>query len=409
MRKPYVTVAVYVMIIATFCLITSYSFFDETRASTRENRNLETLPSLTVDGWFSGEFATRLNGFFSDHVFGRETLVALGRSVEGGFERRETFSLVTGNANPVADAVEAEQKDTVDYLLLEDRILQVFRYQPELCDSYTTAANDILGIFSADTNKYLMVAPTRIAFEEQEYAQHSSPQKPAIERVYESADLGVEAIDVYDALEKQKGQLGNLYFRLDHHWTQTGSYLAAQAMWEQLGKEYPPIEWYERHEGAPFLGYLYAVTGSHSYEDQYDELVYYLYQGDAGSEVVQKPTEKDSEGNAVVTETPDKIINPDRQGYYTFLSDIYRCVILDGRAQDGSGLLIVGDSYANAFAPWMTANYEKVVVVDPRFYDAGKEGLLELANEYHITDVLVLNCSVTMNSPYFISCMETLS
>jgi hypothetical protein len=409
MRKPYFTAVVYVAIFAAFGLLAFSSFFDEAKISTKENRSLEELPQLTSHGWFSGSYSAQLTRFLSDHVPGRDGLVAFAHSAEGRFKRSGGVNIVTGNADPIAVSTGAAQSDAADYLLLENRILQIFRYDPQLCADYTAAANDIFALFSADVDTYLMMAPTRIAFEAPEHAQHSMPQEPAIRQVYEGIDSDVVTIDAYGALEQQSVQLENLYFRLDHHWTHTGSYFAAKALWEEQGREYLPIELYERYEGAPFLGYLYAITGSDEYADQHDELVYYLYQGDAGTEVVQKVSGKDEQGRTLVTEESGKIIDPQRQGYYSFLSTSYSCVLLDGMAQDGSVLLMVGDSYISALAPWMAANYEKVIVIDPRFYDEGKDGIRELADKYGITDVLIMNCTVTMNSPSFIARMETLS
>jgi hypothetical protein len=409
MRKPYFTVVVYVAIFAAFGLLTFSSFFDEAKISSRENRSLEELPQLTGYGWFSGSYSAQFTRFLSDHVLGREELVGFAHVAEGRFKRSDGVNIVTGNADPTAVSAQAAQSEAVDYLLLENRILQIFRHDSSLCSDYAAAANDIFALFPADVDTYFMVAPTRIAFEAPEHAQYSAPQEPAIRQAYEAIDGGVTTIDAYSALEQQSIQLENLYFRLDHHWTHAGAYFAAKALWEEQGREYLPIELYEKHEGPPFLGYLYAITGSNEYANQHDALVYYLYQGNAGTEVVQKVSGKDEQGRTLITEESGKIIDPQRQGYYSFLNASYSWAVLDGMAQDGSVLLMVGDSYASALAPWMAANYEKVLVIDPRFYDEGKDGIRGLAEKYGITDVLIINCAVTMSSPSFIAYMKALS
>lgn len=69
-------------VIAIMTLVSVFAFFNTATISTYENRTLATKPQLNSDTWFSGSYALDFNSFLSDHVFVREDLVTIGRSIE---------------------------------------------------------------------------------------------------------------------------------------------------------------------------------------------------------------------------------------------------------------------------------------------------------------------------------------
>ena len=66
------------------------------------------------------------------------------------------------------------------------------------------------------------------------------------------------------------------------------------------------------------------------------------------------------------------------------------------KIDDGSSILVIKDSYGNAFVPFLVDHYEYVYVVDPRHYTGG---LTSTVKKYGIDDVLFLhNVSTTGSS-----------
>lgn len=55
---------------------------------------------------------------------------------------------------------------------------------------------------------------------------------------------------------------------------------------------------------------------------------------------------------------------------------------------DGKSIIVIKDSYANAFLPWLVASYNKVVVIDPRSFGGS---IVEEVAKYNAQEVLVLN------------------
>ena len=53
----------------------------------------------------------------------------------------------------------------------------------------------------------------------------------------------------------------------------------------------------------------------------------------------------------------------------------------------GDRLLVIKDSFANCFVPFLAPYYREIVVVDPRYYSGT---ITDLMDTYRITDVLFL-------------------
>lgn len=436
MKKTMFSAIAYCLVLALLAGVSVYAFWDTHTLSEGENRNLQRWPQWSWDAWFAGDIAPQVEDFFSDHVYDRAGLVTIAQMLERWAQRPTDVTIVTdvggmgGAAAPQAretgvqadaapqsgagaggqlqlmETPQESDEDVQDYLVLEDRILQIYNYSGARCERYTEAANALFALFPDYIGKYMLLAPSRIAFEAPEVAAHSADQLMPIDFVYGGLDPLVNRVDAYSPLRTASRLLERLYYRLDHHWTHYGAYLAVQAMWEQRGTDYIPIEEYEELLGDTFLGYLYAKNPSPEYNNHLDELVYYLYQGDTGSQVVYK---YDKENPDLLLEEASSTIDPSRQGYYTFVESSYSHAVLQGQQNDASCLLVVGDSYTAAAASWLAAGYEKVVIIDPRYFSGGLEGMMELYEEHEATDFMILNYTGVLESTYYISCMEGLA
>ncbi len=73
--------------------------------------------------------------------------------------------------------------------------------------------------------------------------------------------------------------------------------------------------------------------------------------------------------------------------YSYFLSSNNPLVSIDTGVKNGKTLLVVKDSFANSFVPFLTGDYERILVVDPRYQ---RSGILSLLKQESVTDVLVL-------------------
>ena len=73
--------------------------------------------------------------------------------------------------------------------------------------------------------------------------------------------------------------------------------------------------------------------------------------------------------------------------YSYFLSSNNPLVSIETGVKNGKTLLVLKDSFANAFLPFLTEEYERILVVDPRYQ---RSGILDMLQQETITDILVL-------------------
>jgi len=436
MKRNLAWVCILVLMFCFLLAISVYSYWDQQTISVSENRALTPMPLLTVDTWFSGEYAKQAEDFYSDHALFRNWLVSRAQQMEVLMERQSEVKLVSHDvdigvdintvdpnsaqnsaANEAGDAQAADSNtlavsdnvansgdDQQDYLILDDRILSVFVYSESSIWYYINTANTCFNAVPDYVNKYLMLAPSRMEFEEPDIRLYSDEQKPVIDLVYENTDSLVRTVDCYTPLSEQ--DVNETYYRTDHHWSQFGAYFAAKAFFEEAGVDYVPIEQYDKFVGKPFLGYLYAQnnTMAAKLKTNPDKLEYYLY-----NDINNKETYYTNEENGTYLEGQDVMIDPARQGYYTFLQASCTYLVLEGSKNDGSCILVVGDSYADALVTWFAQSYERIILLDPREYIEGRTGFLNMIHTMGVTDFLIINHINDLEHVYYTSQIENLT
>ena len=76
-----------------------------------------------------------------------------------------------------------------------------------------------------------------------------------------------------------------------------------------------------------------------------------------------------------------------RDAYTVFLDGNHPEIKIETPVEGGRRLLVLKDSYANCFLPFLAPYYREIVVVDPRYY---YDDLAMLVETEEITDVLYL-------------------
>lgn len=71
-------------------------------------------------------------------------------------------------------------------------------------------------------------------------------------------------------------------------------------------------------------------------------------------------------------------------------------MIHNKKIKDGSGCVVVKESYGNAFVPYLADHYEKIYVIDYRYW---KGSISSLAKQRKVQDVIFINnISMTRNA-----------
>lgn len=328
--------------------------------SVQENRMLATKPKFRLSSLISGDYDEKFEAYMDDQFVGRDMWRKLKVTV---------------------DRIGGSRLENGVYIGTNGQLLE----QIEVADENHLAAN-IKAIKSFSESQSKIPVRMMLVPDAANVLNHSLPSlaKPEDQTQMFSMvrkDLGdsVEWIDVSTELNKHKTE--KIYYKTDHHWTTLGAFYAFQAAAPSLGIEGDLSGKYVSYAVSDsFNGMLASKSGVNLGEkEQIDIYV---------------PTEEDTdlivdyvdEGKRS-TSLYDSSKLKEKDQYTVFLGG--NSSLLDIRTVSTSTkrLLIVKDSFANSFIPFLTPYYREIVVVDPRYYSGT---INDLMDSYRISEVLFL-------------------
>ncbi len=328
--------------------------------SVQENRMLATKPKFRLSSLISGDYDEKFEAYMDDQFVGRDMWRKL----------KVTLDRICGS-----------RLENGVYIGRNGQLLE----QIEVADENHLAAN-IKAIKSFSESQKKIPVRMMLVPDAANVLNHSLPAlaKPEDQTQMFSMvrkDLGdsVEWIDVSTELNKHKTE--KIYYKTDHHWTTLGAFYAFQATAPSLGIEGDLSGKYVSHAvSSSFNGMLASKSGVNLGEkEQIDIYV---------------PTEEDTdliidyvdEGKRS-TSLYDSSKLKEKDQYTVFLGG--NSSLLDIRTVSTSTkrLLLVKDSFANSFIPFLTPYYREIVVVDPRYYSGT---INDLMDSYRISEVLFL-------------------
>ena len=349
-----------IFILTLFLFLIINVIVPDREKSVQENRMLVTKPKFRLSSLISGDYDEKFEAYMDDQFVGRDMWRKLKVAV---------------------DRIGGSRLENGVYIGTNGQLLE----QIEVADENHLAAN-IKAIKSFSESQSKIPVRMMLVPDAANVLNHSLPAlaKPEDQTQMFSMvrkDLGdsVEWIDVSTELNKHKTE--KIYYKTDHHWTTLGAFYAFQAAAPSLGIEGDLSGKYVSYAVSDsFNGMLASKSGVNLGEkEQIDIYV---------------PTEEDTdlivdyvdEGKRS-TSLYDSSKLKEKDQYTVFLGG--NSSLLDIRTVSTSTkrLLLVKDSFANSFIPFLTPYYREIVVVDPRYYSGT---INDLMDSYRISEVLFL-------------------
>lgn len=438
-------------------------FLPKPTVSEYEKRELEKFPSFSWESLFSGEYAEKLDLFFADTFPAREEFVELAalneemrglriddvkihqsgsttttveteapeetvsedetvlenkpeetpapeqppeqpieQTTEQAAEHATEQSSEKTPVEAETEEVEGEQRGSI--FIYKNMALPMFGGNKAACQRYAAALGKYQEILGDSVQIYNLVIPSSIEFylpEKYKNKGLTGDEKENIDYIYSLMNPKITTVDAYSTMlaAKEKGEY--IYFRTDHHWTVRGAYAAYEAFCKEAGFEAVPLENMERHVIENFVGTLYGQTQDSILRDNPDYVEYFI-----------PPME---------TETCRYVKN---QPYTPYRSTIWAdyatsggntySVFLHGdlplthiktQANTGRKIVVVKESFGNAFSPFLISHYDEVFVVDQRYFQLG---LIDFIQQNGVTDLLFINNIFAANTDIRINEIERL-
>lgn len=296
-------------------------------------------------------------------------------------------------------------------IVVGTRAMEIPSANEQIIESYADAVGRLADAMGSGVRTISLVTPNGGEFYSPQ-SMHTGihSQKAMIEHCYASMDAGIVTVDAYSGLREHADEY--IYFRTDHHWTQLGAYYAYQKFCEAAGFEAVALDRFQTGVYENFVGSMYTFTkGYPQSETLYnnpDTLTYYLPIYETHAKYYADASLQNGVAVSVVyTQLPESTTNK----YLCYIGgDTPVCVIES--AAEGGTCIVLKESYGNAFVPFLTSHYSKIIVIDPREFNRDGKPSLDLASfaaEQGIDDLIVINYPYMINNTSYIAWLDRLA
>lgn len=393
-RLSFINIFVFLTIIYVFTVLNFLSPKDKT-ISEVENRALTQKPVFSIDNFLSGNYFREFEGFFADHFFNRETLAQASKELSSlkGIKRSEDVHLVDfegqnagGSENPESESEGVAEVTTKgNLLILNDTVMEIYKFNADKSKAYADMISQVSEKLGSDIKVYSLLAPVQIEFlNNTKYKNLSDSQNDAIKFVNSKFSDEIIPVDAYEPIREHIDEY--LYYRTDHHWTALGAYYGYTGFAKAAGLDAIPLEKYEEDEAPNFLGHIATVNPTEKVNKNPDDVIYYKPPVKTDMTVYYYDKET-GEKKSYIGKVIDKSYAKRDQKYGVFLGGDFALGVIETNAGTNKKIMVIKDSYGNAFIPFLTPHYSEIYVVDPRHY---KENIIDLAKENNIDEVLFL-------------------
>lgn len=381
------------------------------KISVMENRTLASFPKYTDSVLWSGKYFKDIEAWYADNFPLRDKWISFSGSL------RSKFGYQSGEIkmyDPTNDAEANEVKDSTGNKTVKDgplpddgatgevkkrvfvfknRAFEMFGGGPAMGKTYAGVINSYNELLHPQgIQVYNLIIPVALEFEiTEKYAKLQKPNRPAIENIYNSLDPTIKKVWAIDEIRKHRGEY--IYFNTDHHWTSLGAYYAYRAFCAEAGLTPVNLDTVASKVKPAFLGSLYRLTRDAGLQSNPDSVRYYLFRDSLNFYV----------GNSTLGNwTRSKMYGEGASGpnsYSVFLQGDLPVVKMETQHKNGRRIAVVKESYGNAFSCFLINNYEKVVVVDQRYYTGD---FIKLLKAEGINELLFINNIFAAHTPFHI-------
>ena len=296
--------------------------------------------------------------------------------------------IVPDVADDGSDAVMA----TNTICIWNNQAFNLFYSGNKAAEYYAQCINDYASKLDKDIKVYNMVVGNHTEFGLPQRLTSSTittdSQSENISHIISKLDKRITPIDCYNNLAEHCNEY--IFYGTDHHWTALGAYYGYEAFCETLGLTPMDITKSEKNSVDGFLGSLYTATGSQVLAANTDTVDYYSLPNNTYAYM--------NESMGSDTLTVDVYYPAATAGELTYgvfcWGDTAKFVIYSD-CGSGRKIALVKDSFANAFAPYLSANYDEVHLIDYRYWSGD---LNQYCKDNGITEVLFLNNTMSANT-----------
>ena len=373
-------------------------FFLRPAVSDTEKRELTKFPAFTVESFLSGEWTSQVSLWFADTYPMREGMIEANNSLENFYGIGDEQVISGGPADDIPDKpvsgdvifnpTDDGNGNKVQGMYVNgDVAYQLYSFNQQNSSSYAALINKFASQVKGKAQVYDMIVPLhyQIALSRDTAAKYgASDCEAAIDYMYSAMSSNVKTVDTLPYLVSHNTEY--LYYRTDHHWTARGAYYAYEAFCATKGITAHSLSSYTRKQFDGFLGTLYSEAKQPAAMKANPDFVEAFVPNGTNRLDVYNADGSYFDWFAIVADA-NKYSAGNK--YLAFISgDRPLIKIHNDKITDGSSIVVIKESYGNAFVPFLVDSYEYVYVIDYRHWSGS---LKNFVIENSIDDVLFLN------------------
>ena len=328
--------------------------------SEQENRMLAQRPKLTVSSLISGSFMEQYENYQTDQFIGRNAWIKLKVALNRLGGSKEENGVFIGKKNQLLEGIAVPDSDT-----LSRKLEAIKEFKKTYADIPVTflLAPDVATVLQDSLPTFATV----------------SDQSASISLVKKELGDSVQWVDAVKVLSKHKDE--KIYYKTDHHWTTQGAFYVWEEAAVKMGITDDLSSVYASYPvTTEYNGVLWSKSGSKSnVKEQIDIYV----PKDADNDIIVNYVDQQKKTTSLYDSS--KLKGKDK--YEVFFGGNTSVIDIKTVAENKKRILVVKDSFANSFVPFLTPFYREIVMVDPRYYTGNIKDIMET---YEITDVLFL-------------------
>ncbi len=305
-----------------------------------EKRELARFPKTNTKTIAKGKFQKGLDSFLNDHVLFRDGCIYATTMIDKLMGRAEKAGVYFGK-----DGYLIEKSEKVDIKDIKENVKYV--------SDFVNMASKTMG----SKNVKVVLIPNKeyvLTDKMPKYAPVSKDNIKMKSMLWDALKDKKAIVDLTKGLQKHNDEY--IYYKTDHHWTSLGAKYGYEIMMDALGEKKLTGE-KSKVIADDFLGTTYNKI---HYAPEKDLITKYDIKTANVSKVQCEEAEdiKDIYYEKALKKA-DK--------YEYFMGGNYSVLNVHTGCKNGKTLVLIKDSFANCMVPFLTNNYENIVMIDPRY------------------------------------------
>ena len=347
-------------VICTAAFIIANILYPTQKISEEENRSLAGRPHFSVSSVMSGNYMEQYESYLADQFLGRNLFRKLKVTLNRIGGSKQEAGVFIGRDDQLLDDIAVPDSESVKENI--DAIKGFAKEYPDI-----------------PVNMLLVPDAANVLSDSMPNLATVADQNALISRVKKELNDSVQWIDAVKAMNAHSDE--KIYYKTDHHWTTLGAFYTFMEAAPTLGIEGDISSMYVSYPvTTEFNGTLAAKSGTRM---NVKEIIDIYVPKDIDNEMVVNYVEEQKKTTSIYEK--DKLDTRDKYG--VFFGGNSPVVDLKTVSESKDRLLVIKDSYANSFVPFLTPFYREIVMVDPRYYTGT---IQDIMSTYGITDVMFL-------------------